>query len=244
MNTRRSRVARSSPAAENGVLVIAALLLALSPVAGADSAPKATPQLGGIWKLNEKQSESWAQKMGATRGPGGGERSMGGGPPMGGGGWGGGSGRGGRGGGWGGRGGGARPEGGPPGGGPEGGGGPRDSTRGREMRWLQEPPTTLLIEQTDSTVVLSENGVTIQVLAFAVADTSRSTQAPGPQRFTARWQGAHLEAERTGFGGRRRTETFELGKDGKSLAIITKLEGSNDRPPVELRRVYDKYQGD
>jgi hypothetical protein len=258
MNVRGRRGAGSGPIAARTALGIAALLLAFAPMARADSEPaKGAPQLGGIWKLNEKQSDNWADKMGVSRGPGGGGGERGGGGRGEGGGFGGGGGRrggggeggwGGRGGGggWGGRRGGGGPDGGPPGGGPEaaGSGVPRDSTRAREMQWLQQPPTTLLIEQTDSTVVLSENTVTLQVLAMAAPDTSRSAQAPGPQRFAARWHGARLEAERTGFGGRKRTETFELAKDGKSLVIVTKLDGGNDRPSIELKRVYDKYQGD
>jgi len=217
---------------------IAACLLTAMLAAGvtrADQAPaaatqaqatSATPTFAGQWKLDEKHSENFRDKMAAAR------------PDGGGGGWagrggGGGMRGGGGGGGWGRRGGGGGPD--------AAGGGPRDSSRAAEMRWLAEPPQMILVEQSDSSIVLSERGVTVQLLAFhAVAGEA----PPLPPRFDARWDGPRLEAMRVNGRGRTTRETFELGPDGKTLVIVTHLEGGGDRPPIDLRRVYARYEGD
>jgi hypothetical protein len=222
-----------------GRLALASLaalaLTAAAPLADAADAP-ATPQLAGNWKLNEKKSEDFREKMEAMRGGGGGfHGGYGGGAGMGGGGWGGHGGGGGYGGGH--RGGG--PGGGPPGGGPEaeGRGGPPDSTRQAEMRWLMEPPAMLQIVQTDTAVVLTDHGAPIQTLALTAAPTA------GGLRFDAQWKSSKLEATRTNARGRKTSETFELKDGGKTLAIVTTIEGGPDRPPVEFKRVFDRYEG-
>jgi hypothetical protein len=226
--------------------LIALALTAAAPFAGAADAP---PRFGGEWKLNEKKSEDFREKMQAMRGPGG--EGGGGGGMHGGFGGGGGGGWGGHGGGGGGYGGGGGGWGGRHGGGGQGsrgagpnaeGGGPPDSTRQAEMRWLMEPPAMLLIEQTDSTVVLSDKGTTIQTLAFNAAAGAAPSAASGPL-YDAKWKGSHLEATRSGARGRKVSETFELGGDGKVLTIVTKVEAGQDRPTVEFKRVYDKYEG-
>jgi hypothetical protein len=252
---------RSSPSGHlrprslgRGEFLIAAIAALLIPVAAArsDDVPPPTPQsavtvpeaprLAGIWKLNEKESETLEKKMQERAGSGGrreGGGRMGGGPP---GGMGGG-GRGGRGGGsWGGGGGGRGSRGhGDFGGGDRGDSGP---ARNPEMRELAHPAQTLLIEQVDSSFVLSEKGITLQTLVLA-GKAPVVEGAPGESpRYQAYWSQARLMAARQTSRGGRMNETFELAGDGKSLVIHTSLELRPDAPPLELKRVYDRYEGD
>ena len=231
-------------------LLVAASLLA-RPAAADDA--NSVPQLGGLWKLNEKESETLQQKMAQMRGSGspgswGGRRGgmggeMGGG---GGGGWGGGGGS------WGGhrRGGGEGGESGRPGGnGGPGSGGPEGAPPdGRAadpmMRSLARPPLTMLVEQTDSTIVLSERGQTIEVITLGNAATAASAVEPEAPHVQAKWRGADLVAERTSDRGGKMTQTFELSKDAKRLIVITHRDSRGERPALDLKRVYDHYEGD
>lgn len=230
-------------------------LAALLPQAGtarSDEPATETPKLAGIWKLNEKESESFDQKMKERMGSGdhgGGGRGEGGGWHGGGGGMGGGSGRRG---GWG---GGRHGQGGPEGGG-SGGDGPR---RNPEMAELAHPATTLLIEQSDTTLVLSESGQTLQTLAVVSKTPAHETAPPAsappqpaavdsarvqPLSYQAWWDRSRLMAERVTARGGRMSEVFALGKDGKSLVIRTSIELRPDTPAIEIRRVYDRYEGE
>jgi hypothetical protein len=122
--------------------------------------------------------------------------------------------------------------------------GGRDSTRSAEMREMAQPPLMLLIEQNDSTVVLSERAQTIKVLVLGDMVTQGTAVEPQAPHYSAKWQGSELVAEHTGARGGKLTQTFDLGKDGKTLTIVTKRESQGGRPPLELKRVYDKYEGD
>ncbi len=227
-------------------LVLAA---AAAPARAAETpASRAPNALDGVWKLNEAQSESFQKKMAELRGdsgggPGegrgggrgmrGGEGGMGGRPE---GGWGGHGGHGG-----GGEGRGPGREGGGPGGdggGPEGAGGDRTP----RLNLLARPPLMLVVEQSDSAVVLSERGDLLETLVIAGAV---DTVAPsGPPRVAARWAGKRLEAEGAGPRGGKLRQTYQLSADGNQLTVVVRAEGVNGRPPIELKRVYDRYQGD
>ncbi len=225
--------------------IVAALLPAASL---AESSPKLPPQIGGKWKLNVQQSETLQQKLQEMRGSGGGGGGGGGGWRRGGGGGGeggGGFGRGGGGGG-GGYGGGRGGMRGGRGGGGEGGApdSAGNGARNPEMRELAQPPMNLLIEQADSTLVLSERGLTLQVLVIGDLALTGASIDPDAPHVSAKWKGEDLIAERTTSRGAKFTQTFELGKDGKTLIVRTRREGQGDRPALELKRVYDRDTAD
>jgi hypothetical protein len=230
------------------LFIIAASLLARS--AASDDA-KSVPTLGGLWKLNEKQSETLQQKMAEHGGGGGGgwggHRGGMGGGMGGGGGYGGGGG-----GGWGGHrhGGGEGGESGRQGeegtsgsGGPEGAP-PDGRSADPMMRSLARPPLTMLVEQTDSTVVLSERGQTIEVITLGDVATAAAAVEPESPHVQAKWRGTDLVAERTSDRGGKMSQTFELSKDAKQLIVITHRDSRGDRPAIDLKRVYDHYEGD
>ncbi len=222
---------------------------------------QAPPTLDGVWKLNESQSESFQQKMQQMRGgEGGGERmggrgGRGGWGGGGGGGWGGGGGMGGGGGfgGGGGMGGRHRGGGGEGAGGDSGpgdaaqtqGGGNADTPRSNP---LTRPPLMMVVEQSDTAVVLSERGNVVETLTLGAPradakDAAAPQGGPGPMQLAAEWKGQRLEAEGAGMRGGKLHQTYELSKDGKQLIVITRMEPAN-RPAIELKRVYDRYEGD
>ncbi|HEY2954157.1 MAG TPA: hypothetical protein VGK89_02770 [Candidatus Eisenbacteria bacterium] len=207
---------------------MAILVAPHTPARAADSHP--TAQLGGLWNLDLKESETLQQKMEEMRRSGGGWRGgggrwggAGGGPPLGGGS-----------GGYGGR-GGHRSE----GDGSEEGRGPRNP----EMRDLAQPPMSLMIEPGDSTFILSERGRTLQVLVLGDLAAAASIQPDAPHA-QARWNGDHLTTERTGARGGKITQEFELDDKGQKLTIHTRVEGRSGRPPLELKRVYRRSTGE
>jgi hypothetical protein len=257
VNSSRAAVRLLPPAA----VMLLIYAIALIPVAVfAEKQPP--PQLSGMWQLNEKESQTLQQvlqSMGATNGGGhhggGGYGGGGGGGGYGGGG-GGGYGGGHHGGGGGHHGGGGDDGGAPPADGAAdagdaggGGGGAPGDTSGHhrppnsDMHDLARPPLMMLIEQSDSTVVLSERGQTLRVMALGDPVIVGAAIEPDAPHVGAKWHGSTLIAEHTGPRGKL-TQSFELNKDGTSLTIVTRFEGSNGRPPIELKRVYDKYNGD
>lgn len=259
MNSPRTAVRLLPPAAV--MLLIYAIALIPAAVFAEKQPP---PQLSGMWQLNEKESQTLQQVMQSMGGTNGGGHHGGGGGGYGGGGGGGyGGGGGGYGGGMGGghHGGGHHgggdgdqagapaadpgPEGGPEG---SGGGAPGDTSAhhrppNSDMHDLARPPLMMLIEQSDSTVVLSERGETLRVMALGDPVIVGAAIEPDAPHVGAKWHGQTLIAEHTGPRGKL-TQSFELSKDSKSLTIVTRFEGSNGRPPIELKRVYDKYNGD
>jgi hypothetical protein len=224
-------------------------LTAVHPTA-ARADDKAPPKFAGVWNLNTKASDSMQQKMGDLNGSGGGGHwggGHGGGGGFGGGGFGGGM-RHGGGGGWGGGGGEGR-------GGPDGEGGSADGEgasphqgggrgQGGDMRDLFRPPMTMLIEQTDSTLVMSERGQTLQVLALGDPKIVGAAIEPDVPHSSARWKGSSLIAERQTRRGGKLTQTYSLDGAGKTLTIVTRIEPQGQGPTIELKRVYDRYEGD
>jgi len=211
-------------------------VLAAAPLLPTLAADK-PPDFGGLWLLDTNESETLQQKMDAMR-------QSGGGPPGGGGWHGGGGGMGGgmgghhgHGGGGGGYGGGGGGYGGQHGG---GGGGERDSTRAQMMNDLAHPAMSLVIEPGDDAYVLSERGRALEVLVLN--DTTGSSIEPDALHLQAHWKGKHLIAEKTGPRGTM-TQDYELSGDGKKLTVNTKLEGREGRPPLELKRVYNRSEG-
>lgn len=209
-----------------GALALLAALVA-APVRAASPDSTGTPSLAGVWTLDVKKSDSAQEKMEATRraggGPGGrmgGGRRGGGGP---GGGMPGGMGRGGP------------PRG--PGEGP-GEGEPRDQSNDPERRLTMRPPASMLIEQTDSTIVLFEQGLPIEVLVIGLPQDKAGTVEPEAPHIVASWSGGRLFTLRQDERGGRATQQFTLSPDGKSLTLIVRREPRDDRPAFEIRREY------
>jgi len=205
-------------------LLLAALTIASTVIATPTRAgePDSTgpPTLAGVWTLDLEKSDSAREKMEAMRPPGG--RGMRGGF---GGGMGGGPTRGGIGGG--------RPP-----RGPEGEGEGRRHARGPEMRLMMRPPASLLIEQTDSTVVLFEQGLPIEVLVVGLPQDKAGTVEPEATHINASWSGARLLALREDERGGRAAQELALSADGKVLTLTLRRESRDDTPALEIRRVY------
>jgi len=199
----------------------------ISPARAAEPQASAPPVLAGVWKLDLEKSDSAQKKMEETRRAGG--RGA----------WGGRGGgmRGGMGGGMGGRrGGGGRPRG--PGSGP-----PEDeaqgAARGPEMRLMMRPPVSMLIEQSDSTVVLFEQGLPLEVLVLGLPQDRAGTVEPETMHIPASWSGRRLLAIREDERGGRASQELTLSPDGKSLTVILRREPREDgMPPLEIKREY------
>lgn len=230
-------------------MVVAVALMAGLAARVVRAAEEKAPDLTGLWKLDTAKSETLQKKMEELRGSGGGPPGGGpggGGPP--GGGFGGGPGGGGP----------------PPGGmgmgrGGDMGGPPSDagsegesSEGGRRrgpggaddpvMRSLARPPMMLLIEDADTALVLSERDRTLETLSLvkgAKPDTTR-----GSYTLAAQWKGKKLQADgQTARGGKVR-ETYELSADGTTLTVTTKVEMREGMAALELKRVYQRYEGE
>jgi hypothetical protein len=202
------------------VVTIASTVIA-TPARAGEPDPTGTPTLAGVWTLDVEKSDSAREKMEAMRSSGG--RGMRGGL---GGGMGGGPMRGG--------GGGSRPPRGPDPGSGEG----RRHARGPEMRLMVRPPASLLIEQTDSTVVLFEQGLPIEVLVVGLPQDKAGTVEPEATHINASWSGARLLALREDERGGRAAQELALSADRKVLTLTLRREPRDDAPPIEIRRVY------
>jgi len=214
-----------------------ALVSAFAALPAAAQAPAPASSLAGVWNYEAAKSDSAQQKMEAMRPQGGG------GGRRGGGGWGGGMGGGGGrrgGGGWGGAGGGGMGGGGgrPPRGPGDESSGDRGGARGPEMRLIMKPPTSMLVEQTDSTIVLYEQGLPIEVLVLGAPQNRADAVDKEAPHVPASWSGARLTAIREDERGGRATQTFAIAADGKSFTLTLRREPRDDRPALEIRREY------
>lgn len=191
-----------------------------------------TPTLAGVWTLDVGKSDSAEEKMAATRRAdrGGRRGGMGGGMRGGrpGGGMPGGMGRGG-------------PPRGPGDGPPEGE--RRERPNDPEMRLMMRPPASMLIEQTDSTVVLFEQGLPIEVLVLGLPQDRAGTVEPAAPHIVASWSGNRLLTLREDARGGRATQQFALNADGRSLTLTLRREPRDDTPPIEIRREYRRDDG-
>jgi hypothetical protein len=214
----------------SAVAILAAFIALPASAAAPDSS--GTTTLAGLWKLDVKNSDSAQDKLQGMRRSGGRGSWEGGGRPHGGG-MGGGGMRGGMGGGR------------PPRGAGEGPGegGPGDRPRSPETRLMMQPPASLLIEQTDSTIVLIEKGLPIEVLVVGLPQGKASTVEPDVPHVTASWTGKSLLALREDERGGRATQEFTISADGKSFTLILRREPRDDRPAMELKREYRRDEG-
>src|SRR5580765_3847122 len=206
-----------------------------------------TPSFLGAWKLNLEKSDTFADKMHeAMRSHG---EHGGGYSGHGGGGYGGHGG-----GGYGGHGGGGYGGHGGMGGGAEGGGdaaegdgaaGGSEPPRHPEMQMLMRPPLSLAIDQTDTSVVFEERGRVIETLIFAGRAPEPDTEPGAPPTWRAKWRGQHLVAESPSRNGRKLEQSLELSNDAKELIVTTTIENSQaGSGPIELRRIYDRDEGE
>ena len=216
-----------------GVVAILAIVVTL-PVHAAEPDSGGPPTLAGVWTLDVEKSDSAQEKMEAMRRAGG-RGSRGG---MGGGMRGGGRRGGGMPGGMG--------RGGPPRGPGEGPG--EGETRERpgdpEHRLMMRPPASILIEQTDSTVVLFEQGLPIEVLVIGLPQDRAGAVEPGAPHITASWSAGRLLTLREDDRGGRGTQQFALSADGKSFTLTLRREPRDGATTLELKRVYRRDDGE
>ncbi|HKQ57716.1 MAG TPA: hypothetical protein VJY35_07590 [Candidatus Eisenbacteria bacterium] len=194
-------------------------------IAAAADAPD-VPRLAGTWKLDAGKSESAIKKIEASRGRStwGHQRTVGG-PRVG-------------------RDSvnmvapreatqGARPDAPPPG------------VRTPELRLMTRPPDTLVIEQTDSTVVLFARGAPLEVLVIGLPQDKAGSVAPEAVHIPATWSDGRLLALRQDDRRARASQKFELSADGRTLTLTVAREPYEDGvPPLELRRVYVRESTD
>jgi hypothetical protein len=200
---------------------IALALCTLPPrTIAADTGAPALPRLAGTWKLDVEKSESAIKKIEASRGRGswGHQRRMGGSLV------------------------GrdsvdlvppreatrrSRPDAPPPG------------TRTPELRLMTRPPDSLVIEQTDSTVVLFARGAALEVLVIGLPQDKAGSVEPGAVHIPATWSDGRLLALRQDERRARASQKFELSADARTLTLTVAREPYEDGvPPLELTRVY------
>lgn len=225
-----------------GVAVIA-LLAARVPLAHAFDVSAPDRAIEGIWRFDPQRSDDPAKAMprggpgGASRGGMRGGPGGTGGPPMGGMGPGG--------------------HGGPPGGGPGMRGGP-DGERPEEggptgddrhpridpMRRVLHPAGQVVIFVLSENVEITEDQE--PPLTFALQDSldahGRVQEIPGP---VARWKEASLVTRLPLGKSGMLTETWEFSADGRTLTVHARSEGGpQGAPKIELKRVYNRYDGE
>jgi hypothetical protein len=213
-------------------VVLGATLCAGAAYAGGKSSGTSVPDLSGAWSLDSAKSDDPREKMEAARpggpggrgGPGGGGHGgpMGGGPP-----------------------GGGPPGGGPPGGGPEGGG-PPQGEHGQQgarpdsalMHRVMHPAAALSIRQDTTDVFVAEGQQ--EARRILIVDEKPETKVA---RNVFYHDGRKL-VEVSPLGPRSRLrETYEVSKDGRTLTVIARIEGDDERmPTVEIRQVYSRNQ--
>jgi hypothetical protein len=108
---------------------------------------------------------------------------------------------------------------------------------------MMRPPASMLIEQTDSTVILFEQGLPIEVLVIGLPQDKAGTVEPAAVHLTASWSAGRLLTLREDDRGGRATQQFALSPDGKSLTLILRREPRDDRPVLEIRREYRRDDG-
>lgn len=216
-----------------GMVAILATVVTL-PAHAAEPESSGPPTLAGVWTLDVEKSDSARERMEAMRRAGGRGPAGGMGGSMRGGGR--------RGGGMpGGMGRGGPPRG--PGEGP-GEGEPRERPRDPEQRLMMRPPASILIEQTDSTVVLFEQGLPIEVLVIGLPQDKAGAVEPQAPHITATWSGGRLLTLREDDRGGRATQQFALSPDGMSFTLTLRREPRDDTPPLEIKRQYRRDDGE
>ncbi len=109
---------------------------------------------------------------------------------------------------------------------------------------MMRPPASMLIKQTDSTVVLFEQGLPIEVLVLGLPQDKAGTVEPDALHITASWSGRRLLTLREDERGGRATQLFALSPDGKSFTLTLRREPRDDMPPFEIKREYRRDDGD
>lgn len=211
------------------VLLIATSSLLLSlPAAAADTTDSAAPpNLSGSWLFNQEASDDARAKFREAMG---GEGR--GGPGMGG--------RGGMGGRRGGRSGEGRPGGGRPGENGEGRG-PGGGGEGRSgMRDLFEPEDMTISQDGAAVTFVYGVGDRERTLLTDGSKVTKEGEAGREREIRAEWKGAQLVVRSEGEGGRKSTETYELGPDGKRLSVKLEIETPRTAKAVVIMRIYDR----
>jgi hypothetical protein len=116
-----------------------------------------------------------------------------------------------------------------------------DEQRARLRQTMQlafQPPATLAIAQSDSTVTLTAESDTALVLHSDGRKIKQQVDGGGDIELKGRWQGNDFIVERKVSGGGKVTEDYLKSQDGKQLFVIVNVQGARGRD-IEFRRVYD-----
>ncbi len=76
------------------------------------------------------------------------------------------------------------------------------------------------------------------------ADSLGVSLEPAAPHLRAAWTEKRLITQRDDPRGGRVSQRFELAPEGKTLTLVVRRAGREGMPPLELRRVYRRYEGD
>jgi hypothetical protein len=189
-----------------------------APTAPSTAQIAAKPNLAGTWKLNADQSDNPMQKMREAQQDSDGQV--------------GGSGRRGGigGGGW---------------GGDNGGGQQNGENQQRGRRQGGMPMSQLVIEQTPTSVKVTDPSGRVMALYLAASEqasspsSANSSNGDANATAVAQWEDNKLVATQPMRNGGTTTRTYEISPDNKQLVVTTKIENKRFKEPVTMRQVYD-----
>ncbi len=207
-----------------GLALIAGTVVAWPGASAVAQGAAQVPDMTGQWRLDPKRSDVMGGAGGGEE-PGGprGER-LGGRP----GGMGGPGGPGGR-----------RGMGGPGGVGRAGGEGARGPRPEGAARRPARLPDLMHVTHTDQLVSFEDStGTVLQEITTLGGAKDDLAHAPGATVLSGGWKGDTLVVQRQGPRGGKVTESIRLEADGSLLVVRTRIEGSEDMPAREFKRVY------
>jgi hypothetical protein len=124
------------------------------------------------------------------------------------------------------------------GGAPSGGGGTAGGASG-PMRRVVRPPAQLIVEMSDSMIVIRDGGEIPQKIYL----DGRTVQEPAltgpPVELTAKWKDGKLSVERKIGELDTMRETYSFDKKNNRLIVEAKVTSTTFQRPLELKRVYD-----
>jgi hypothetical protein len=116
-----------------------------------------------------------------------------------------------------------------------------DEARARMRQTLHlalDPPHSLSISETDSTVTLARDSIDALTLPSNGRKLKQKVDEGGDIETKAHWQGNALVVERAVSGGGKVTEDYLRSQDGRQLYVIVGFTGLRGRS-IQFRRVYD-----
>lgn len=107
------------------------------------------------------------------------------------------------------------------------------------MRRVVRPPAQLIVEMSDSMIVIRDGGEIPQKIYL----DGRTVQEPAltgpPVELTAKWKDGKLSVERKIGELDTMRETYSFDKKNNRLIVEAKVTSTTFQRPLELKRVYD-----